>query len=701
MFQFRLAQRSSRSFWFVEGDGGFSSVGVVVALMLTLALLFTSAQVYWVNSTAGDVQFAADAGALAAEDLVAEYYIIAQTADAVVLSLSLFGLLIYGIAIVVSCIPYCQEIGAKLMEFGQKVFKARDDCARQASKALNGLQKALPFLAAVNAVATIEANGFSREGASDYHGLAILVPWEGEELSFPDDAAVEAKAQEVGEQNEETAELSDEAEDARQRMEQAKLEAYLADCGSNPNYCMYERAGHLAHLSGAQNPFFSSVETWQFDYALARAQAYYRQRAATEGPANTSLEEQVRSHIRSQYYHYAIEEMQRGYSHTSADGIYQGFFPLLARNTAEIRQTRLYTDAVYPVDANGVLHGVTSCSVYQEAGAAGWGSISQLESGLYTSCELCGLSASSIGRVASASTSIENGFEYHYRIVAAAAERYETASRDFADATGAAQESAEDAFDSFEEAFAALETPRIHPKPPGRNGCIAIAFDLSARLMPDAFGSSFVSGDAALPPRMAISAAALALDEASEGNTVLAAFLDRAKENSEGSAWGSGLGIFDGILGIWGDTLLAYSEGVEGLCRGVGDVLRAIPLVNATPLASWAEETLRSAIRGVGLEGVALGAPKPVIVNSIHVIRAGDNQALAALGTVKEAYGSLPGTGAGDFTTDVLDGVLAEVQRPGTGVLEREVRLFTISLGDWPGAPSIPVTIRLPEQVAR
>ncbi|MDR0308770.1 MAG: hypothetical protein LBH87_02440, partial [Coriobacteriales bacterium] len=101
-------QAAKRSWPWIDADGGFTSVGVVVALTLAVTLIFTSSQIYWVNARSGDIQFAADAGALAAENVVAEYYVIARTADAIVLSLSLFGIAVEGVGIIVSCIPYCQ-----------------------------------------------------------------------------------------------------------------------------------------------------------------------------------------------------------------------------------------------------------------------------------------------------------------------------------------------------------------------------------------------------------------------------------------------------------------------------------------------------------------------------------------------------------------------------------------------------------------
>ncbi len=689
-----------KPFWFVENDGGFTSVGVVIALTLTLALLFTSAQVYWVNSTSGEIQFAADAGALAAENVVAEYYVIARIADAVVLSLSLFGILVYGIAIVVSCIPYAQSVGSKLMEFGNKVFEARTKISKQANNMLAKLQKALPFLAAVNAASVISSNKFSPHGEANYQGLAILVPLEGEAEKFADNEEAEKETNKIEETNEKTAEQTDAAEEARKEMDKAKLDGYLADCGSAPNYCMYERASHLAGLSGAKNPHFSSVDLWKFEYALDRAKAYYPQRAAIEVPTGSLLEERIDSRVRSQFYQYAIEEMAKGYARTDASGALDAYFPLLARNYDEIRKTRLYTDKMFPVDSDGKMHGVSDCSEFSGSITA-WGSIADLESGIYVSCTSCDLGMKTIGKVASATTSTKTGFEHHYRKVAEAAEAYKQAYTKYSESIEAAKGSANEAFDSFEDALDALKTTRLDPKPPGRNGCIVFAFDAMSHAIPTALGSGFVSGDATLSPRVALSAAALVEDTATEGNSILSSFLDRAKEQSiDGSLADAGFGVFDGILGMWGDLLLGYTKGVDSVTTGVGDLLRSIPIVNSTPLASWAEDALQEAIKSLGLEGVNLSAPKPVIVNSIHVVNASDSKAIEAIGKAKSAYTSIPGSGSGTLADGLIDGILVEVEAQGSEFLDREFTVFTISFGDIFGAPQIPIRIKLPEAVS-
>jgi hypothetical protein len=675
-------------------------VGVVVALLLVIALLFTSAQVYWVNSTAGDIQFAADAGALAAENVVGEYYIIARVADAIILSLSLFGLLVYGVAIVVSCIPYCQEAGAQLMEFGDKVFDARDNCARQASTALNSLQKALPFLAVVNATNTISANSFSPKGEARYQGLAILVPLEGAEANFPDDDEAQDSAEALRKQNEETGALSDEAAAAREKMDAAKQMGYEADCGADPNYCMYERAERLAGLGGAQNPSFSSVELWQFDYAFARAKAYYQRRLAIEAPTNSSLDEQIRSRARELFFSYAVEEMERGYARTDADGVLEAYFPLLARTNDEIWKTPLHDDDLFPIDSTGHIHVVSSCPGI-EGEIVGFGSLHWLEAGDYETCSLCNLSASILGRVASASTAIDNGFEYHYRIVADAAERYEAASKNYRDATQEAKESAGTALDTFTEALSVLDTPRLSPRPPGRNGCIAIAIDASAHEVPGLLMNSFVGGNAVLPPRIALSAAALADDKADKHYNLISSFLQKATDETAWStAWrGSlhtSLEAFDQVFDLWGSALIYYGEGVDALTTGVGDFLRSVPLVKSTPLASWAEAVLREAIEAVGLQGVDMDTPKPLIVNSIHVLRSSDSAAAAGLVSVKEAYSALPGAGSGNLATSTIDGLLIELKERSVQQLEGEFTIFTISFGDMPGLPEIPIKAALP-----
>jgi len=369
----------------------------------------------------------------------------------------------------------------------------------------------------------------------------------------------------------------------------------------------------------------------------------------------------------------------------------------MPRNNTELRATVLYTEQVYPVSTDGVIHGAPTCPHYMEAGGGGLGSVSQCESGVYQKCEQCAFDINTIGRVGSASTSIDNGFEYHYRRVAEAAERYKQASRDYKEQTEEGKQSAEKSFKTFENALEALKAPRINPSPPGKNGCIAIVIDPSAHAIPQPFSSSLVGGSAQLQPRIALSAAAMATDHAEPGGNIISSFLDRIKDDTDlSSASGLGLGAFDAVLNVWGNALLAYSNGTQAMVTGVGDFLRFIPLVRSTPLASWAETTLQETIEAVGLQGVDLSTPKPVLVNSMHVMRSSDTAAGNALVAAKQGYSSLPGSGSGTLGSLLVDGLFSEFENQGAEFLDSEFTLFTLSFGDTPGLPSIPIKVSLP-----
>jgi len=685
--------RRGRPWPWLEPEGGFTSVGVAIALALAVTLIFASAQIYWVNARSGDIQFAADAGALAAENVVAEYYIVARSADAVVLSMSLFGIAVEGVGIIASCIPGGQGIGVKIMDFGRKVFTTRDKIAKQAGQALTQLQKVLPFLAAVNSAATISAN--SPAGGTSYLGAALLVPFTAEDASFGDDGHSDELSGRLSDSSEKTAEKSDQAEEAKKDMDTSEYAGWLADCGASPNHCLYERATSLADMRGFFNPYFSSPESWSFSVALDRAKSYYAARLAQEGPQDPSLDEAVRSEARYRYYRYAVQEMQKGYVHYSDDGSMDAYFPLLAKNNDEVRQTRLYTDADFPLDANGCLHGSSQCPYYQEAGAGGFGSIAGLEGGLYQACPYCNLSINTIGRVGSATSNIDTGFEYHYRAVAEAARLYEEASKRFSEAQKEAKAEAQKSVDVYQEAIDSLKTTRINPLPPGRNGCIVVVLDVSQRELPKGLQSPFINGKKEVPVRMAISAAALATGSSDEN--LLGDFLDRAKAEFSGPAAGKlGLDAFDAILEIWGGALSAYSTGVDGLGPAVGDFLR---LIHLTPLAEWAENAVTGCIKGLGLQGVKLASPKPVVVNSIHVARASPSAVVQGLVNMKTGYAALPGEGSGTIGDTVFDGLEGELDSLETTLTDEGITLFELRFSDLPGAPSLPVRIKFPAAV--
>lgn len=81
-------------------EKGSTTAGMAVALLVTLSLLFSAAQVYRIHAAGSEVQEVADAAACAALNPVAEFMVAVRVADAAVLSLTLLGDIAYGAGVV-------------------------------------------------------------------------------------------------------------------------------------------------------------------------------------------------------------------------------------------------------------------------------------------------------------------------------------------------------------------------------------------------------------------------------------------------------------------------------------------------------------------------------------------------------------------------------------------------------------------------
>ncbi len=358
---------------------------------------------------------------------------------------------------------------------------ARDAFADKAANGLNQLQKALPFLAAANAATVASSNNGSSLGA-EYLALAVLVPTEGEKIGIDSVEEADKLEKAVDEQADDLERAAKEAEEAAQEANEAKMRAFSRDCGDDPSYCMYERARTLSSIEAADNPLYRSVDAWSFSVPLKRAQAYYASRLAEEAPEGASVEEQARSALRGErFYRFASSEVGRGYVHET-EGSFDAFFPQLPKNTDEMRLTALYTETAYPVtmDSSGspVMHAWAGCP--QAGGATARGSIAQMEAGGYAMCPACGFTAASMGKVAAASTSIENGFEYHYVAVAQAAEDYQKARARLDPRTAAVKNQAQGLLDLCKQALEQVGGQRIDAAPPGRLGVVVMVANMRA-----------------------------------------------------------------------------------------------------------------------------------------------------------------------------------------------------------------------------
>lgn len=672
-------------------EEGFTTVGMVLALLITIALVFSAAQVYRVNSASADVQDVADAAALAAENEVAEFMIVVRVCDAIVLSLSLTGIVATGLGIAALCTPATAAASEQLIAAGRDVLRARDTFADKAAAGLNRLQKLIPFLATACAASVASSNDGGPMSAS-YLGLAVLVPVAGEDIVIGDIEGVDELAEGIDRDADDIRRAAEEAERAAQKANAEKERAFKRDCGDDPAYCMYERAYTLAGLTGENNPRYNSVDTWSFSVPLARAQAYYAHRLAHEKPQGSSVEEQAQSVLRQHFYAFASSEVNKGYVHETVDS-FDAYIPSMPKNTVEMRDTSLYTDVVYPVTINAqgqlIMHAWHGCP--GAAGSPSGGSIAHLEQGGYTPCPHCGFSAASMGKVAAASTSIDNGFEYHYEAVAQAAKAYQKARAELDPLSSEVKGKAGGLIDRCMDVLKSVGGMRIDVHPPGRYGAVAFVVNVTVAPASTGFASGFVRETGSLGMRAAVSAATLLSDPSGEGKSVLSSLLDGFKDQG-----GAAVGVVGVVLDCWSGLLYAYLEGQEGIETVIEGAIGALPFASASGLGSWAAATFEEAACALGLQPAKLDALKPVIVNSAHVASAGDAAFSARFIEVKQ-YAHEHSL----MSTDLFSSLITEAE---VAVCEDivgfdgsiEIAMVEL-LGE--GGPSVPITIVLPPEV--
>ena len=678
-------------FWDNEG---FSTLGVVLALLISLSLLFSAARIYEINTQSAAIQEVADAAALSAENVIAQYYTVAYVCDALLLSMSLGSVALAGVGLVALCVPSLQSQGMTCLEYSKKLRDVRNSFSDQAKRGLERLQTVLPFLSLCSASSVLVANS-QESGGSHYVGLTLLNPHEGEplaSLAFDQSEAFDEAAQD---NKDSIAQLAQEAEHLAQKAAESKALAYQHDSGSETTFCMYERANKLANLAPEVNPYYTSAELWDFSVALRRAQAYYAHRYEKETPTNQTVTERNKSHLRKQFYGYASREVNKGYVHETADS-FDAFFPLLPKNTDEMRATTLYTDAVYPATQNGdgtvVIHVSSECAGIQQGVSLGSYSLAAYEATQpRVECDICEMSAASLGKVAAASSVIENGFEYHYNIVAEQAAQYQKAREELDPYTKGIKGTLGSLFNQAKKALDEASSCRIATKPPGRLGVVAIVIDLSARPSSGSFASSFVEDNATLGPRMALSSATLLPDDSDEVVTVLNTVLDGYAALDGGSATGS-LRV---VLDLWSSMLNAYIKGQEGFITGVEDTLNSLPFASQSGLGTWAAQGLTQTFEKINLAPCELAAPKPVLLNSVHVLAAGDDSFAQTLHGVKMralTYGGATEEFVDEMISSAEQSALASVSSLG-----QEITIASLELFD--GAVSIPITIALPAEV--
>lgn len=632
-------------------------------------------------SRAGDTQVAADSGALAGANVVSSYHTAATVVDASILSLGLAGFATIGTGLVAILIPGAEPVAGNMVDTGIEIIKTRNKFAKSASEGLQKIETALPYLIAARATQAVSAQDTD---SVTYTGTALAVP-RTSESDFVALEGSEISTDAIKDTSKDLERAADELQKALEETAKAKERAWLADCGGSVPAsvgscsCMWERTRSLAKLSGEQNPHYASSISWEPQVALDRAKTYYRQRLADEKPQGSSVETKAESAARKAFYTYASTEVNRAYVTEDGDEV-ASYIPLLPRNTDEVRATELYTDTVWPtsaIDGKTYLHYGTSCPNYKKGAPCGLASVAAYDG--QDKCNRCHFGVSSLGAVAAPSTSIENGFEYHFDRFKEALEDYVECRNKELELERQTEDEADRAGNAFDQAIKALSGERPRIAPPGRNGVVAFAVsgDITS---PDQLNSSF-NAAVRLGDRGAISAAVLAPDEATAQNNVLSRFFSTLKERSGGVA-----GVLDGVMDVWGRLLVGYGdiqgsadELMDEMIKDLGGGSGALGSI-----ASWLGDTVSASVAALGLEPCDLRLRKPVLTDSANVIKSPGSD-IAGLSQTQDKLRSIP-LGVTDPKA-LCEALEYQVERTISGTV------FTLAEIPLPGGGSIPLTV--------
>ena len=665
---------------FIE-DGAYTTLSSAVVILVVLTLLFSSTAAIWSMSRAGDTQAAADSGALAGANVVSSYHTAATVVDASILSLGLAGFATIGTGLVAILIPGAELAAGDMVDTGIEIIKTRNKFAKSASKGLQKIETALPYLVAARATQAVSAQ--DTEGAT-YTGTALAVP-KTSESDFVALEGSEISTDVIKDTSKDLERAADELQKASEETAKAKERAWLADCGgSDPASvgscsCMWERARSLAKLSDIENPHYASSVTWEPQVALDRAKAYYRLRLANEAPQGSSVETKAESAARKAFYTYASAEVNRAYITEDGDRT-TSYIPLLPRNTDEVRATELYTDAAWPTSTNDgktYLHYGTSCPNYKKGTPGGLASVAAYDG--QDKCNRCHFGVSSLGAVAAPSTSIENGFEYHFDRFKDALKKYVECRNKELELMRQTEDEADRAGNAFDQAIKALSGERPRIAPPGRNGVVALAVS-GAISSPDELNSSF-NTTVRLGDRGAISAAVLAPDDATAQNNVLSRFFSTLEERSGGVA-----GVLDDVMDVWGRLLVGYGD-IQGSADELMDEMIDDLGGDSGALgsiASWLGDTVSASVAALGLEPCDLRLRKPVLTDTANVIKSPGSD-ITGLSNAQDKLRSIP-LGVTDPKA-LCEALEYQVERTISGTV------FTLAEIPLPGGGSIPLTV--------
>ncbi len=576
-----------------------ASFGVAVSVMLSLVLMFSGIRLYQITSSSASAQETADASVLGAEAEVAKFYTVANAADTAILTMNATQYVMWGAAVVMACTANPAG-SAEMIAQANKVGSARTKFSVNAKKGLNAYQTALPFLAAARSSSLTNSNQLEGDNAK---GVAVLVPLQGTKININSDELdskqgdVEGSMDEVQKRGEELKRLSDDMDDKNSR-------AYQLDCGDNPGYCLYERAGSLADMPAGSNPFYSSADAWDFNVAFLRSCAYFNARQSAENPySQTSVRERSRSFLRKDYYAWVSQKMQEKKNENfDPNSLYD--WPEIYHNAQGFRESERYYESIYPItEDDGKLMMHSNAALKCASGYQRLGSCADWDEGSFEQCEECEFSTSNTGNIGSATTNTLSGFEHYFQEIRKLKGEYDEAKRKYDEESEKMRDNVNDANGKLGDFLSAAKRARINVEPPGRDGAIYMSMTTHSQNS-NTISNAFVSSTRDVGDTFAVSGAKLEVDPNESGLALVAKRLKCQGGGAGASIWNSILDNFGQGQGVGAGTISENAGGNK----------------SRNAVGTYANDLLEKTLDAAGLRPADWSGKKPVIVNTEKVV---------------------------------------------------------------------------------
>lgn len=170
-----------------KNESGSTTLTVVLSIAVAICLLSASLQWYWANSSAADIQLAADLGALSYLDIVSRTTLVIQIIDTTILTANLMGLVLHGLVVVSGIAAAAQAplgggIGAsllsKIIEVDKNYVQRRKQFVNYLYSAAQALNSITPFIAFGYARNLIDENNALRTNFNNaqYGVIPLAMP---------------------------------------------------------------------------------------------------------------------------------------------------------------------------------------------------------------------------------------------------------------------------------------------------------------------------------------------------------------------------------------------------------------------------------------------------------------------------------------------------------------------------------------------